>query len=506
MTSITTTTTIASATPSEQQCGKSRTVAAYGFLTSQLIALTAGLVLQSFAARNLSPQDYGRFAVSHTIILVLTHFLCGMLPKAAARQISIRSDQLRAVCGLLIRLHVPVCVGTSTLLWLLRDWIGNVFADAGMVPLVSLISLIVILHCGLVEPCWNLLNGLRLHRAQALMIVAHGVLRCAAVCWFVWTQSTAAGALTGLLIATGLSLILVLPTLLALVSGAASRDADAGLKTRQLLDWVRYSSLVDVVWYASCAFSLWTVKAIVTDAEAVAVYAATFALAQINLALCRAVSRGYFAHFAVAREAGNRPECMELLRSASQLLLIGITLELVLAIVVGDQFVEWFSRMTLTTRGLPFLLMLGTAMLGTCCLFSELLAAAGELRLRFAAAVLYGITCVGSGLFVVRLFGILGAAVAFCLAGVLTLTVLFIRCQKIYGRWSVFPSAVRCFAAGSVSVLWAFLPATSSGISGLAGKSVPVIATFLGALFLLREFPNLKQAGIAPTRARSGDG
>lgn len=462
------------------------------FVVAEVISLSAGLVLQAVAARQLSPTDFGRFAVAHTILLFSSHLLCGVVPRACARQVSVLPNCLPATWRTLLWVHLPVCAAFSLLLYGARYMLGGVLSDLGMISLIWPMALLVFLHCGMLEPCWSLLNGLRYHGLQSVLLVLHAMLRCVAVYIALIVQPNAISVVGGLLVATTCSIWLVFPSVLAAVRRSTGRQQQPGLDRHDIWRWVKLSALVDCVFYLAVASNLWTVKARVAEEQIIATYAASFVLAQANLPLCRAVSRGFFAYFAAAAGRGELPECRRLLRSLGRLLLIGLSLELAVTASIGQQFVEWFSGMTLSDLTVPWLLNGGAALLGASFVICELLAAANYLRVRAAAAMFYGTVAISGALLFITYDGARTGAVVFGASGVLTLVLLSVACHRIFGPWELKWNVLRCGIAALLSAAAGRALPAGAGLLWLAGTSLTIVLTYTALLLLFGEFPDRK--------------
>ncbi|QDU36691.1 Hyaluronan synthase [Maioricimonas rarisocia] len=459
------------------------------FLTAQIAALSAGLVLQAFAARQLSPADFGRFAVAHTLILFATHLLCGVLPRASARQVSVAPQSLPAIWRILLRVHLPACVAFALLLWASRDIVGDALSDSGMVSLVLPVALLVTLQCGLLEPAWSLLNGLRRHGLQSTLLTLHALLRCVAVYAALSLQPQASSVLFALVFATFCSTVFVLPCIISKARRRTSEQKQQGLCRNEIWRWVKLSTLVDCVFYVAVASNLWTVKSRVSQEQIVAAYAACFVLAQANLPLCRAISRGFFAYFAAAAGRNDQAECRRLLRSLGRLLLIGLSLELAVTAGIGAPFVEWFSGMTLADPSLPLLLNAGAALLGASYVISELLAAANCLRIRAAGAMIYGCVAVIGSLHFVDADGARAGAVVFGASGLLTLALLVLACRRIFGPWNLIGTVLRCGIAAPIAAAAGRALPAGEGLPSLAAGGLTIAIIFSALLLLLGECP-----------------
>ena len=460
----------------------------WAFLIAQVVVLAAGLALQSTAAKGMSAADYARFALTHTVILAAAHLLCGTLPRAFARQVSLEPASLPSTWRLVFSLQLPASAVFALVLWTCGGRISGLLQDRQMVPLISLAALVIVVYSGMLEPAWHLLNGLRKHRLQATLMGTHAVLRYAAVYLVLCRRGSATWAVSGLLIAALTSTLIVVPILTSLVWHTPPCGAAKGLKAAEIWNWIRFAPAVDLANYVLIVFNLALVKACVDDADAVAVYAACFVLAQANLPICRSVSRGFFSHLAAASHAGNEGECRRLLTTVSRILVIGLSLELAVAIRVGEPFVEWFSGMPLPHCGLPVTLMLGAGLFGSAYVFSELLASAGRLRLRLLAAALYGVVGLGLNCALAPAYGVRGSAAAFLTSGLLALGAVAIASRRICDKWQIAPTMARCCLAALVSVLASGLFLPVHGIMGMIGAGGGVTAIFLLALCVLGEF------------------
>lgn len=469
-----------------------------GFLIAQVAALAAGLIVQAVSARNLSAADYGRFAVAHTLVLVAAHLLCGVLPRAYAQHLSVSPGALPSVWRSLLRLHLPVCLMAGFVMWACRNPLARWIADSEMGPLVFVVALLVAIQCGILEPCWQILNGLRRHRLQACLLTAHSVTRAIAVSTAVLSGGGGWWAVAGMLIASTISTAVVVSYCAMRLRPAAAVPGSAGLDSvgleivdlgpRTVWTWTKFSALVDVAYHLGAMFSLWYVKAQVVDARLVAIYAACFMVGQTNLPICRVVSRGYFSYVAAEYGAGNRAGALRLVRSASRLLMIGLFLELAAACVLGGTFVEWFSGMAPPNDWLPIALLMGSAGVGVCCVLSDLLAAARQLRLRFLAAALYAPAAIGAVVLATSRYGIAGAATAYCAGGFVALAATLWLCRRTFGAGNLLPTFARCglASAGAAFLSGVLLP--HRGIATVIAGGVVVALLYFAFLTALGEF------------------
>ncbi len=86
------------------------------FGLAQLLALAAGLALQSLVARRLGAGDYGRFVTVQSVLLVALVFLMSAVPSALRRRVSFDPGSLEAAWRMLWLVQVPLCLACAALL------------------------------------------------------------------------------------------------------------------------------------------------------------------------------------------------------------------------------------------------------------------------------------------------------------------------------------------------------------------------------------------------------
>lgn len=432
---------------------KGHTKSANQFVIAQMVALVSGLGVQSIAAHQLANEEYARFTIVHSMLLLSNCLLCGIIPRIAARKVSIEPNTLRGILTSLSWCHLLFCTIFAGALVLFRHNIGRFTGDAQLSVLVINASVLIFIQCGVVEPCWYLLNGLKRHSAQATYIAIHGILRCVLVCLFVLYSPTASSAVWGIVWTSALSAFLAGHKIVRVYVKSPYHQSDDRIPLAELWSWTKYSTLVDVSLYAGVASNLWLVKSRIHDEKIVASFAVCYVLAQTNLAIFRAISRGFFSNFARACSNQHQQQCREILASATRLMITFVSLELAVMYCIGPAFIKWFSGIEIDSRELPVLLLSATAATGIIIVFSEFLVAASKIRTRFVVSILFAVLITLLNSLVINSYGLRGVCFAFLAGSLITLTVLISLCVRIFGSWNAWYSLARCSAAAATSLL-----------------------------------------------------
>lgn len=189
------------------------------FAIGQFLSLVAGLGLQVIVARSLLPADYGSFVIANTVLLALTLGLVSAIPKALGRIVSVDHRQLRPACRTILGLQFPICCGVALLLWTVVGWDAGLLKDTRLQLALQFIVIELVLRAGLLEPAWNLLNGLRCHGTQAALMLLHSLFRLTCVGLFLSggidlnDGAELTGCIVALAAASVMSLLVVVPVL-----------------------------------------------------------------------------------------------------------------------------------------------------------------------------------------------------------------------------------------------------------------------------------------------------
>jgi O-antigen/teichoic acid export membrane protein len=216
------------------------------FSAAQAVSLAAGLLLHATAARFLTVADYGRLAVTHSVLLVMLVALNHGIPNALRRAVSLEPALLGGAWRRMLAFHLPLAIAVSLLLAAFAPLASRLLGDGLLTVPLQVVAADVALRAGLVEPAWLLFNGAGRHRLQAALMAAHSLFRCAAVAGMLALGFGLTGAVAGLLGATALSVLLAVGARRAHYASTTIRGGilTAGRAVKLLEFWLDESNVV----------------------------------------------------------------------------------------------------------------------------------------------------------------------------------------------------------------------------------------------------------------------
>ncbi len=415
------------------------------FSAAQAVSLAAGLLLHATAARFLTVADYGRLAVTHSVLLVMLVALNHGIPNALRRAVSLEPALLSAAWRRLLTLHLPLAVGAAVLVAAGAPWAASLFGDPLLTAPLRVIAADVTLRAGVVEPRWLLLNGAGRNRLQAALMATHSLCRCAAVAGVLALGYGLIGAVVGMVLASVLNVLLVVGVLP--IRGTAG--AEPAFAVTDLLRWLQLAPAANLINHVAVAGNLWLAKALTSDAGAVGVYAACYMLASTLLPTSAILSATCFRQVAglVQSEPAAVAKILRTVLGGACLLtflaIIGISLcgGPLLRFVFGDAFAGATRLLLLIWLG-----MTGTALTWFFC---EMLAAAQALAVRLRAAIWTGIGSAVATIVMLQLGGLPGAAAGLLVGSILGVVLTGAALHRIVGGlWPTMPSVNRVSPTG----------------------------------------------------------
>lgn len=461
------------------------------FGSSQLLALSSGLLLQVIVARSLLPADYGRFVIANTVLLALTLGLVSAAPKALARLVSIDRSQLRRACRMVWTFQLPLCCAAALILAGTAVWASSLFGDNSMGFALQLTAMELVLRAGLLEPGWCLLNGSHYHRTQAGLMLMHSVLRVLCVGVSLTDGASLSGCIMASVVASLLSSALLIPVMAMVCrnEGSVARSKENIATGAELLRWIRWAPLAELLNYFVAAANLWLLKAISRDAVEIGVYAACFMLAQAVMPFGIAVSRGTFATYSSMLDRGRIDEVSVLLRLVLRGVFITASCAVAVSFVLGPFLVLVFFGSDYRDVGcLLGMLMTGTFGIAIVWMLGDVLNAAGQLPVRLIAMLGLGLFSIVSGLSLIPAFGTIGGAWAMLLTG--AVGAFSMGCVVGFRVPGCIP--VGTLARSAVSAVISYVACvafvSASHVPGLLVGTVSVVAVNLLCLLVFREW------------------
>ncbi|MCA9123934.1 MAG: hypothetical protein H6822_20540 [Planctomycetaceae bacterium] len=461
------------------------------FATAQFLALASGLLLQVVVARNLMPADYGRFVIANTVLLTLTLGLVSAVPKALARLISVSECPMWYAWRKVLTYQLPVSGTVAVSLIFTSGLTSSLFSDHLLKLPLSLIALELVLRAGLLEPAWCLLNGAHFHRTQASLMLLHSLLRVVCVSVFLLGGASLSGCILACGAASFLSVAIVIPviTITSQNNTALAVTGGEAANATELLKWIRWAPLAEILNYFIVASNLWLLKSVVRNSTEIGVYSACFMLAQPVMPLGIAVSRGTFATFASMMASDRVEDASGLLRVVLRCTFIASSIAVSASLVLGSSLVSLLFGSDYAQVGyLQGMLITGTLGITIVWILGDVLNAAGQLHARLTVMIGLAGFAIAIGIALISTLGTFGGASALLLTGALGAIVMCLvvatKIPNCVPVWTVFRSiasvGISCFTCAG-------LLGTNHFVGILFGTSV-VVAVNLLCLLILREW------------------
>jgi O-antigen/teichoic acid export membrane protein len=387
--------------------------------------------------------------------------------------------------------QLPLGCAAALILAFASGRAASLFADHSLGLALQLTAIELVLRAGLLEPGWCLLNGSHYHRTQAGLMLMHSVLRVLCVGVSVAGGGSLSGCIVASVVASLLSLALLIPVMMVVCRNESvwQRSKANAATGAELLRWIRWAPLAEVLNYFVVASYLWLLKVISRDPVEIGVYAACFMLAQAVLPLGIAVSRGTFATFASLLDRGCIDEVVVLLRLVLRSVFIAASCMVAVSFVLGPSLMlVFFGSDYGQVGGLLGMLMTGIVGIAIVWVLGDVLNAAGQLPARLTAMLGLGLFAVASGLLLIPAFGTVGGAWAMLLTG--AVGALSMGCVVGFRIPGCIPrgTLVRSAVSAAISYVACAAFASASHVGGILVGTVSVVAVNLLCLLLLREW------------------
>lgn len=360
------------------------------FMTAQAVALVAGLALQVWTARTLSPADYGRFLVAHSLSLAIQILLASGIPNALRQLVANSPGLLPLAWRHILLLQIPLSLAAAMLLVCSASWLGWVLNDDNLTVVLQLVSVEVALRGGLLEPCWYLMNGAGWHKLQAALMGLHAVLRLICVACLLVASPTLLAAVLGLVLSATGSVLLGVGAMYGRKCRARI-DAPSDIERRlreHLLRWLRLAPLAETLSYLTIAGNVWMLRAGIADHAEVGRYGACFALAQAVLPLGQVLSRACFSEFAQCLGSRDFRRAARLLSVAIRVAILVGGLAIALVVLYGDAVLWILYGSEYAGLGkVMAVLCMGTSVMALYGFLAEMLCAGDRLRPRLVISL-----------------------------------------------------------------------------------------------------------------------
>lgn len=403
-----------------------RTGTAY-LLAAQMFFFISAYAIHVVLARYLGPIEYGLFGVVLYASTIVHTFIASGMPMAVSRYISANPEKAEAVFRRGLQLQLCLAIPISLAFFIAAPWIAKLLGDDTLAPLFRIVAPITTFF-GVFMLTTHYYNGKRQYGVQSLWLVLSYVLRAACTIGLAVIGYRVYGAVTGLVIAIGISSFLIL---MARRSGERGEPFSASLIVHfavpLFLASVGHAFLVDL--------DLMFVKKLATGAASAGHYTSAKAIAHVIPLAFYALSAALYPAVSSAYSSGDMTSLKGYIWKANRLLLqvilpmfIVVTLNSrgILRLIFGEEYVA-------AAPALPWL-MLAFCMLAVFIIHKTIITGCGFPRISSAITLVLLPICVTSLVILIPAYGLIGAAIASALTfsiGMISSTVILFLKFKV---------------------------------------------------------------------------
>ena len=194
-----------------------RTGTAY-ILGAQLIFFISAYSIHIILGRYLGPAEYGLFGVVLYASTIVHTFVASGFPMAVSRYISAEPEKAEAVFRKGLQLQLYVAIPVSLAFFITAPWIAHLLGDEKLAPLFRIVAPIPTFY-GIFILIIHYYNGKRHYGVQSLWLMLSYILRAGCTICLAVFGYRVYGAVTGLVIAIGISSFSIFVTRQAQVKG-----------------------------------------------------------------------------------------------------------------------------------------------------------------------------------------------------------------------------------------------------------------------------------------------
>jgi stage V sporulation protein B len=396
----------------------------YLMIANGLFALV-GFIINFWLGRYMGPAEYGVFGVVLSLMTTVNLFMTSGIPRSASKYIAEDHAKTGYIIKEANRIQMVFCVLIFTLYLGLAGVIANWFNDSSLTPYIRISALAIPAYSFFSIYNGGYLNGLRKFSRQAVSITVVSLTKIAATFLLVLLGLKVKGAIVGYILAAIIGSVLTWRLL-----GPVEKSRN-NFNWRKLVGFSIPAIVFAVAFYLLMSIGLFAVKAMLSDNAEVGYYTAAnniasilyFLFAGLATSILPSISRSTSANDAMLTRSYIRQSMRYMVMLLIPLvLLLSATSTDLLTLVYSSRYIEAASPMSI--------LVFGLGLLSIFFVLTNIIMGSGKpLVIMLMSLVLVGIDT-GLNIFLVPRYGLVGAAWATTITGLLGMSV-----AAIYVFW-----------------------------------------------------------------------
>ncbi len=379
-------------------------------MTGQAIFLLSGFLMHAILARLFSVGEYGTFGVVMSILIIAELFVITGIPEAIQKFGGGRPEAMQKLMAKTLPWQITYGMVVLVLFWLIAPFLAGFFGDERLAPLLRLASFDIIFY-GLYKYFLGVQNGLHKFVHYTILGISYAIIKLMAIVGLVWLGFSLTGAVIGNMIGSIIALAL------------AWLFSRLPKSTEELEDIPYLSFITQNVFYfvglnLFFAIDLWIVKYFLSDTS-VGLYVSAATLAKLTYMFSIALSAVLLPSLSRSISMKQFDRVREITQDSLRYLLIFLVLiniviainsEGIIRLFFGAKYVEAASVLILLTAGLSLVTMMA--------IINTIMIAQNKMKACFVMIAGLLALDVVLGLALVTRFGLMGAATATTLVGI----------------------------------------------------------------------------------------
>ena len=454
-----------------------RTGTAY-LMVAQVIFFICAYAIHIFLGRYLGPAEYGLFGVVLYASTIINTFVASGFPMAVARYVSSEPKKIEAVYQRGIQLQLCLTIPISVALFLAAPWIAHLLGDDSLAPLFRIVSPIATFY-GIFILIIQYHNGRRFYGVQSLWLALSYILRSVCVIGLAVLGYHVFGAVTGLVVAIGVSSFMILIARQSEEKGTPfPASAMINFSVPLFFSSIGYAFLVDL--------DLMFVKRLVPGPASAGYYTSAKAIAQVPPFALAALAAALYPAVSSAYSSGDITGLKDYIWKANRLLL-QVILPVFIVVILNSRGILGliYGQQYLAAAPTLCWLIVAFCMLAIFIIHRAIILGCGFPMIFSAITLMLLPVCIALQVILIPVYGLVGAAIASALTfsmGVISSTIFIFL--KFKAGFNV-ASTIRIFLA-ALLVLVIDLVLAKFGVI-LIPKLIIVGTIYLLTLLLIKE-------------------
>ncbi len=405
----------------------------------QLLFLISGYAIHIGLGRLLGPELYGIYAVVISLVTIINLILTTGIPQTVSKFVSERPDLARSILKTSGRLQLYLSSFIFVVYFISAGFVAEMLKDDSLTTLIR-ISSFMILPYALFSLYGGYFNGLRDYRNQSVISIIYSISKIGLIFGFVLLGYSIFGAVLGFAISPALAL------LIAVAIAGVPVKATRYNNHRRIIRFALPVILLSVALNFSTSIDLLALKAIVKNPQEVGYYSAASMISKVPFTLLGALNMALFPAISSVTYLNNVEKTREYILESFRYVVIFLVPETAFISVPSTEFVALLYSQKYTLAGEPLrILIVGILFFSIFSYLLNIVVASGRATTAMCFSILLLVLSTILNIFMIPIYGMIGAAVAVTLASLISMSILLVYVIHRFGSvvpWITFVKVI----------------------------------------------------------------